>query len=464
MTQRDRQVQAARTRLWLNRWFNRLFWCLGIGAVVCAALILLERGGALAIPLGQAALGALGVAVVASLIWSLAERESLEEAAARLDDAAGLRERLSSSLYCTTSDDPFAQAVVADAERISSNLSARQHIRFSSPRSLNYAAGAMAAAALTLLVPPGLWSREENKQTQVQTAQIQQVKSTVKKQVQDLVRKLDDNPALEDLKEDLQRLQEEPSAPLEKPDAIRHEAMKKIDSLTDAVKDKLKDPGYDKVNEMQRMMRGLKLPQETQAPTQELARSLAEGDFKQAQEEIKKLQEQLATLKHEEDKQAVEELSKQLEDLSKQLEQLAQNKDLEQKLQQAGIDKEDMKRMLENLSKQDLEQVKKALEKQGYNQQQIEQLAQQMQKQQGARQQMQQLSQAMKQASQCNTPGQMSESAAGLSQASDQLSQLEQLQSEMDQLNSSLSDLQNAQNDMKPCSNCQGTGQKPGGT
>ncbi len=464
MTQWDKQVHEARGRLWMNGWLNRLSWCLALGGAALAMLTVTQRATQLWLPLRESALILLCVALAASLIWSLAERVTLSLAAARLDEAAGLRERLSSSFYCLSSKDPFAQAVVADAERLSSGLSARQHIRLTYPRPLNYAGVSLLAAALCLLLPPGFLSGEEKKQSVIQTAQVEQVKTTVKKQFQDIIKKAEGNPALEDMKEDLKRLAEEPSAPLEKPDAIRHEALKKIDSLADAVKDKLNDPNYDKANELQRMLRGLKVPQETDTAAQKLTKSLSEGDFKQAQEEIKQLQDQLATLKQDEDKEMADKLSKQLEDLSKQIEAAAENKELQQKLAQAGIKPEDVKRMLENLSKQDLEQVQKALQEQGLNQQQIQQLAQQLQKQQSASQMAKQLSQAMKQASQCNSPGQAQQAAAGLSQASDQLSQLEQMQSEMDQLNSTLSDLNNAKSGMQPCPDCQGTGQKPGGT
>lgn len=463
MSHFERQVHVARRRIWLNGWMSRVFWCLCGAAVGFAGLTVTQRLTEAAIPLGLSAAALAAVAVLASLIWSLAERRSLESAAAALDEAAGLRERLSSSLYCRASDDPFSQAVVSDAERASSAVSARRHIRFTYPRSANYAAGASLAASLSLLVPAGLLGGEKKPADPVQVAAVEQVQATVKKQFQEIIRKAEDNPALEELKEEMERLAEAPDAPLDKPDAIRHEAQKKIDSLADAVKDKLDDPGYDKVEQMQKMMRGLKVPQEADTPANELSKSLAEGDFKEAQEQIEKLQEQLATLKHDEDKEMAEQLSKQLEDLSKQLEQLAQNKDLEQKLQQAGIKPEDLQRMLENLSKQDLDQVKKSLEQQGYNQQQIEQMAKQLAQRQSASQGMKQLSQAMKQASQCNSPGSMSEAAAGLSAASDQLSELEQLQTEMDQLNSTLSDLQNAKDSMNSCSQCQGTGQCNGG-
>src|SRR3989304_5122435 len=73
-------------------------------------------------------------------------------AAAKWDEAAGLRERLSSGRYCVGVDDPFAQAVVADAERISGSLSVRSHIRLRSPRPLGFAIIALVLACMSFLV------------------------------------------------------------------------------------------------------------------------------------------------------------------------------------------------------------------------------------------------------------------------------------------------------------------------
>lgn len=464
MTQLERHVKKAQWRLWLNRWFNCGGWCLAAGATLLAGVVMVQRAYDMPLPMLNIALGTMAAAVLASIAWCAARRASAEFAAAKLDEAAGLRERISSGRYCVESPDPFAQAVVADAERIASHLSVRQHLRFSVPRSLSYSGGALLLLAMMFLIPVGALAREVKDTAQAPSADVQQAKLAVKKRMEEVLKTAETNPALEDLKVDLQKLRDEPTAKMDRPDFVRHEAIKKIDTLTDAVKSKRDDPKYKSLDEFRRMTRSLNVPKETDAPTQKLAKALQEGDFKSASEEIKALQEQLATLKSDEDKELVEKVSKQLEELSKQLKEAAQDKQLEQKLEQAGIKKEDVQRMLENLSKQDLDQVRKQLEEKGFDQQQIEQVAKQLQQKQSAGSAAKQLAQSLQQAAQCNNPGQMGEAMSGLSQAGDQMSDMEALESEMNQLDAAMNELEQAKSDLSnPCSQCNGTGQQGDG-
>ena len=211
------------------------------------------------------------------------------------------------------------------------------------------------------------------------------------------------------------------------------------------------------------MLRGIKTPESTDSATQKLTKSLAQVDFKAAREELKKLQETLATLKSEHDREMVAKLSKQLAELAKQLDQASKNKKLMEKLEQAGVKPEDIKRMLENLKKKDLDQLKKQLEKSGMSQQQIEKLAKQLQRQQQGGSTCKNLSTSIDQASKAMNTGQMGEAMAGLQMADAQLSELEQLEQEMLQLDAAAAAMQNAKDNIdKPCSVCKGSGMSGG--
>ncbi len=464
MTHFEQQIRRAQHRLWMNRWLNRVSWSIAVAATALAAVVMVQRLYDYAIPLAGVSLGLLGAAILASIVWCIAGRESAELAAARLDEAAGLRERISSGRYCSDSDDPFARAVLADADRVSANLSVRQHIRLTVPQPLGFCAGALVLMGLMFLIPVGVLADDGQDLSQQQSLELQRTKIAVKKRLDDVIKLAQTNPALEDLKVELDKMREEPSAELQRPDVIRHEALKKIDKLADAVNKKRTDPKYESVNEFRKMMRGLQMPKQSDSPAQKVTKALAQGDFKTAREEIKALQEQLATLKSDQDKELVEKLSKQLSELSKQLQKVAMDKQLMQKLQQAGIKKEDLERMLENLSKKDLDQVKKALEQKGMSQQQIDKLVKQMQQKQMAGSTAKQLSKAMQQASQCNNPGQMGDAIAGLSQAADQMTELEMLEAEMSQLDATMASLDDAKDGLSPCSTCNGTGMCNGGS
>ncbi len=455
----DRQIRTAQRRLWLNHWFHAITWLTAVLGAIFGGVVLVQRLYDLSIPLLWVGGGLALVAVIASVAWTTAVRANPMFAAAKLDEAAGLRERLSSGHLCADQKDPFAGAVVADAERVCTSLSARQHIRLRMPGPFAWSVLSIVAAAAMFLISPGLLKRTEAKEAREQAVELEQTKIAVKRKMDDVKRMAEANPALQDLKDELDDVDQETGGKLERPADLRHEAIKKIDKLADAVKQKRRTGDYEASKEMRKMLRGLKVPRSSDAPTQKLSRALKDGDFKSAKEEIKALQEQLATLKSDQDKELAAKISKQLDDIAKQLEKIAKDEKLAQQLKQAGIKKEDLERMLENLKKSDLEQLKKQLQEKGMSQQQIEKLVKQLQRRQGAGSMAQKLAQAMKQGAQCNNPNQMGEAMAGLSMATDQLSDLELLEQEMNQLDTVLADLQGAKDNIsKPCSACRGAG------
>ncbi len=452
MTQLERQIKTTQHRLWINRWLHDVCLCAAITGAAFTVAVVIQRLFELPVSVSWVGVGFVTATLVGATVRTVLRRESAELAAAKLDEAAGLRERLSSGRFCAGVDDPFAQAVIADAERISGSLSVRSHIRLSPPRPLGFAAVALLSSGMSFLVPQGLLKSTEAKESTKQSVDREQAHVAVKRQL-DAVRQITETtPALAEFTDDLSGLEKSSGGKLERPTDIRHEAIKKIDKLEDAVKQKLAGEKYETVPEMRKMLRALKSPGSAEAPTEKLAQALSKGDFKAAKEEVQALREQLSTLKSDEDKELVEKMSKQLADLARQLEQLAKDEQLAQKLEQLGIQKEDVERMLEKLSKADLDQLKKQLEEKGLSQAQIEKMAKQLQQRQGAGATAKKLAKAMKQGASAGEAGQMSEAIEGLQQAGEQLSELEQLEQEMNQLDATASALQDAKQNLdKPC-------------
>lgn len=452
MTSLQHQIRTAQRLLWFNRWLGAMAFAFTVAGGVFAVVVLVQRLWDLPIPLKLIALGSGLTAIIAATIRTYVKRESDSEAAAKLDEAAGLRERISTGQYCLNDSDPFAQAVVADAERIGTALHVRSHIRVRAPERMGYALGTFALAAVMFLITPGWLKPTEAKEASKMNIEREEAHVAVKKQMEAVRQITESSPVLEDLSEQIGDLDKPGGGKLQKPGDIRHEAIKKIDRLEDAVKEKLADEKYDALPEMKKMLRGLQTPDSTDPASQKLTDALQKGDFKTAKEEVKKLQEELATLKHDEDKELVERMSKQLADLAKQLEKLASDEKLMEKLEQLGIKPEDAAKMLERLSKSDLDQLKKQMEEKGMNQRQIEKLAKQLQEKKMTGEMSKKLAGAMKKASQANQQGQAGEAAAGLAQAEQQLSELEQLESEMNQLESAQASLKDAKNQIdKPC-------------
>ncbi|MBI4717404.1 MAG: hypothetical protein HY763_06340 [Planctomycetes bacterium] len=465
MTHLERGIQAAQRRLWLNRWLHCLSTCLGVAAGAFAAVVLYQRLYDVPMPLlwVGGSLAFAGFAVAGAMF--LAKREDRALAAARLDEAAGLRERISSGQYCVAEDDPFAQAVVSDAERVCAALTPSRHLPLTLPRRVGWTASALLLAVGTFLVPAGLLKNTQAKQADAQTAAVEQAKVAVKQQLAEVRRLAENTPALQELTEELDKPDEQTGAELLKPADIRHEALKKIDRLEDAARQKRESGDYDAVREMKKLLRRVDEEPEADAPTRKLTQALQKGELQTAKEEIQSLREQLATLKADEDKEMVAKVSQQLDRLAKQIEQAASDKQVQQALDQAGLTPEEKERLLENLKKQDLEQVQKQLQEKGLGEQQAQKLAQQLGKQQKAGALARKLAESMSRSARAGEQGQIGDSMTGLSQAADQLGELEMLEQEMNQLDGAIADLQGAREATdKPCGSCGGSGSKGGKT
>ena len=449
--------------MWTNRWFDCVCWAMTAGAGAFAAVAVFDRLYGVEWPLGRIALVLAGAALLAAAIWAHVTRASRDVAAATLDDAAGLRERVSTGLYCqedeVTRDDPFAQAVVADAERVSQSLSARQHVRLRAPFSLAYTGASVVVAALLLLLPSGMLLGDEAAQAAETSEEVQRTKVVVQRRLDEVKKLAQTNPAMKDLKDALERLEQEPPSKLDRPDQIRHEAIKKVDKLADKLREQRSGEKYNKTSEAKKMLRRIKAPGQARTAADKLTQALAKGDLQSAQEQIKALQEQLAKLKSPEDAEQLKQMQQQLETLAKKISDAADDQALAQKLQQAGIKKEDAERMLQQLSKKDLDQLKQELQKKGMSQSEIDKLAQQLQKRQQGCQACNRMAQAMKQAADAAAKGDSGQAMANLQSAGDQLSEMEMLEQELGQIDSMLSELQDAKNDLdNPCPNCNGQG------
>lgn len=444
MTMLERQVRSAQRRLWLNRFLQKACGVVGVGAVLFGAVVAVQRLYDLAAPIGWIGLGIGAASLIAAVVWTTVTREESIEAAAALDQAAGLKERISSGCFCVSSEDPFDRAVVADAEEACQSVSVRQHLRPRWPKSLALSSCFLILAALMFLITPGLLANSEVKATQEVTEEYKKAHVAVKKRLAALREEVERNPALADLKEKLDGLDQQAGGQLNRPGDLRHEAVKKIDKLADAIKQRQQSGKYSKTRAMRKMFRRMTVPASSDAPTQKLARSLAKGDVKSAKEEINKIKEQLATLKSENDQELAARLGKKLEELARQLQKQTDRNDVAKKLEQAGIKKKDLERMLEKLTKKDLDQLKKQLEKKGLSQKQIEKLAKQLQSQRGATSAAKQLAKAIQQAGAGAQAGQMGEAIAGLSQAGEQLSELEMMDAELAQMQSTMQSLQQA--------------------
>lgn len=460
------------------RWMAALTWTVAGAAVLFVLVVVIERSFGLVSEGGPFFLGTAaglgGLAVLVATIWALATRESLMVAAARLDQAAGLRERLGSGLYCAFSSDPFARAVVSDARHAARGLSVGRHLPIVAPRGTPYTAGTLLVALLALWLFPPLdlagtrTEKEQKKQNEQAVSRSQaQVIPIVKKTVDEIRQK---NPAIKD---ELEKLEPMEADALQTPLDVRRQALKQVEKLGQKLEDRKNSEELGKVNEFARMMRHLATENKSQSPVGKLAESMSKGDFKSAQEAMAAIQAKLSTTpKTDAEKQQVEELKAQLARVSAKIDQIAKDeKALRDKLSNAGLSDKEIKQALQNLSSKELDAVAKQLADKGMSQQQVNQLMQQLAKRGAACEAAKQMARNMASACRSGQGGQQSQQGqqgadggqqddlSGLTAAAQQLSEMESLQQELNQIAAAMADVRSAKDNLgNVCKECNGTG------
>jgi hypothetical protein len=457
----EHQVKRARRQLLLGAWLQSLGACLALGAAGFVLVTATARVGGFDWPLSWAGVVLLGGSVVVSVAWSWAKAVDTPRAAVALDEAAGLKERISTGLYCRDSEDPFCRAVRQDAARAATGLKVGVHLPVRWPDSMTFGSGAVLLSLLVFWLLPtmDLFGRQERAGRE-ETARRQEdvQRQAVLKQVAKLKRLKQESPLLKDDREFDADLDVQ-AAELETPLSARRELVKKLENLAEAVRQKTEQGKYNSLKEMKKMLRRLQDPQRKSSAVSKVADALSRGNFQQARKELEKLQDELAKHELEGNREQVERLQKQLDALGKRLEKLAtDSKKLEDTLKQAGIKSEDAKRMLENLSRKDFSAVRKQLQDANLSAEQIEKLLKKLKDRRLAETMAKNLGAALQMAAGQSAGSESGgDSAAGMQAAAEALSQAEQLAQELAELESTMSQLA----DMKGqagCSQCQGAG------
>jgi len=456
----------------LNRWLSHLGWAVAGAAALCVPAVVVDRAWPVVAEAGLSwawiTLVLAGLALIASVVWTALTRENLAISAARLDVAAGLKERLSSALFCEGAADPFAQAVVADARRVGGHVSVRQHLPVRVPPSANYAGGTLLIALLVFWLCPTIdlaGKQAERDNQRQQQEMVKRAEAQVKPVLEQVYKKLaEQNPAI---KKELENLEPIKADGLTTPTDVRNQAIKQINNVRQQLENKANDKDLTKVGEFKKMLRQLTMEQTSNSPVAALAQALANGDFKAAQAAIAALKQELAKQpRTPEEQQRAEALKQQLEQLSNRINQIAQadNKVLDS-LAEAKLTKDELKKALENISKQDLEALRKQLAEKGLSKEQIDKLVRNVEKRCSACALASRLGSNLAKGGQgSGNVGQLSESAAqGLTAAGQQLSEMESLEQQLGQLASASADMDALKNQIgQACSACQGTGMRNG--
>lgn len=415
----DRQISSVRKRQNTNLFLSRLALGVTVAVGAWALVLLVDRLFAAGLPMPLILWGAAGLALVIGIVGTIMSRVTPHQAAVRIDAAAGLKERVSTALAFRADKDPFAQAATHDAERIASSVHVPSHIPYHAPGAWPAPMAVMAVAALLYAFLPqmNLWAADPNveaDQTGRETIKREQINMAIREQRDRAKQRLENKPHLQKLVGALDAL-EIPNDPSMKPDDIRRDVVKKVESVSEKIREQMESTDLKLLEALKRDLAKLDAPRGDDAASK-LAQALAKGDMQESRKAMEELKQDLEdAAKSEsltaEQKAKLAAMRKKLDDLSSQLDKLAKQEHMQKELEnKAGLSEEQAKKLVEQLKNMDPKQMEKALQKalgeKGVSKEQIKQLAQKMAQDKQLQQQMKQMAQAMQQAAQaCQNPG-----------------------------------------------------------
>lgn len=470
----EKQVARARARLTTNVLLERAAQGLLVAAGLWALVWIVERMFVFGLPLWPSAAAAAGLAAVITVVGTILSRVDRVQAAVAIDQSAGLKERLSTAMTCgaQSARDPFAHAAVSDAERVAAKIHVPTHLPYRAPRLWPWSMATVLTAVLIglFLQPLHLFANvdpADPEKLRKDREEKRQLTIEVNKRLNKINEMARNNPRLNDIASDPEALKM-PDEPLETPDDVRREALKRIEKIADKFGNKRDSDEMNALKEMKRMLAKLN-PQQGKDPGSKLSQALASGDFqkaKRALDEMKELMDKAAKSSDPKDRQAAAEMKKRLDTLAAKLYKAGDQKQLQKDLEKkAGMSAEDAKKLLEQLAKMDPKAMQKELQKRlgdsGMSQQQIKKMAQKMAANKQAQQALKSLGQSLAQCAgamqqedgSSSSGGGSSLGSSAMADAAGQLSNMEMAQQMMNELEASLAELDDLRDSV-----CEGTG------
>jgi hypothetical protein len=465
MSRLDHHVAAVQRKLAARIFVDWLCMSALVGAVLALLTIISYKLLPITVPLTLLWVG-LGAILGVALLMTILNRPSPALAAVAIDEKLQLKEKFSSALEVRRRlDDPFAQAVVRDAEDTAQRVRLAGHFPLEMPRSGYWTIGVAVIAGLALMLPRFELFRED---PAVEARRIEQLKSA--EEAQRIVREakltletrvpatLHDLPEIKLARNMLEN-------ELRQPNTDRERAARRVAEAMALAKEGLRKhaentAAFNNAQQNQRQMGSGQPPGEGMGPVADAHRKIVQGEFDKAMEELDKLAREWDKM----DRKDQEKAAEQMKDLANALQRMAQDpramEKLQEQLKQAGADQQQtqqIQRLMQlaaagnQQAQQQLQQMAKQLAQQmqqaGMSQQQIQAMQQAMQAAQqaaGAQQaaaQMaqaaQQMAQAMAQAAQGQQPGGNSGQGQGMDPQA--------MQNMLDQMRALADDARNAQ-------------------
>lgn len=350
MNHRQRVLKQASRRLLISDSLRRGAWCAaGAGAGVLG-LVVAERvfGASVPWPVVAWAVPAGAVAVAAG--WTWVGRRSPRSIALALDEAAELREALSTAQVLETQSDPWSKAVIEASEERARAVDVRRALPIETPRAWPVAAGAALAAAIAFLAVPDLdlFGKAAARQGRArEETELRLVRETLKPEQE----KLDELLKQAGIAPGAANALESPEvAAAKSPEDARRAIVKELSSIARQAQEKGAGDQAQRQEALADAMRELRSPGEGELG--ETARKLARGDFRAAHKALQEIQEKLRSGELGEADRA--KLEEQAANLARQLDALAQEHkptgaQAAQALQQGGMSAEQAQKLAQQM-------------------------------------------------------------------------------------------------------------------
>ncbi len=330
MDELNKQVRRARRWMGLERFVRALGWCCFFTLLAALALIVVDRFRPLGVVWWVWPAAAVGLGLVAALVWAAVRGRGPLNAAIEIDRRFGLKERVSSTLAMTPDErkTDVGRTVVADARRRVRKLDLREHFRFTPGRQILLPLVPLVPAVLVaLLVAPAVVEPARQADAAAVKKQVKNAADTLQRKLIQQ-RKQAREEGLKDAQRLFQRLTEETENLADRSRGDRKQALVKLNDLSRQMQNRRKQLGG--AEGIQKQLDKLKTA--TRGPADRLVQSLAQGNLKQAAKELERLKSKLA--KGDLSSQDREKLARQLDEMKKKLEEMVQQqKRQEQELQ-----------------------------------------------------------------------------------------------------------------------------------
>jgi hypothetical protein len=442
MNQIESKVRAARRRIVFGLFGRTFSVALFAGLVIATIAIAIPSLYVIEIDYQFWAqswiFGSMVVALIVAAVYTLMKAPTTDSVAAEVDHRFGLRERISSSLQMSRSDQgtDFGLALQQDASLRAQQLSIAEQFELR-PKKIGWLPLAIVPVLVVvlMLVEPmqPTSASSSDSVSQIEMKQVKTVARKLRKRIEQQRRKADAK-GLSEAKEMYQRMESDLDKLSNKKSMNRKDAMIAINDLKKQLDDRRKELGSsDQMRKALSQMKGLQ-----RGPGDKVIKAIEKGEFGKAEDLVKQLSKRMKDGKLTE---------KEKKELQNQVKQMAQA------MQKAAQEHERKKQEL----KQEIEKSKK--QGRGADAAKLQQQLNQMQQKDSQMQKMGQMAQAMKEASDAMKSGDAQAAAEAMEKMSDQLGEMSEEMDELEDLEETLGDLSQSKNQMR-CESCQGGGCK----